>query len=129
MSETKEDRVTREILKRSVIDTIDPDFTEMMMKRIYRENRKRHIMKNLFVNFSIFAIIDTFILLAIRLTGLSALELVNASVSFLNRLLGQAGRFKEAIAGNDLAMYLVLSIGGIAALLAIIELKLNSWDR
>jgi hypothetical protein len=86
-------------------------------------------VSNLATNLFIFAVIDTLILMAVRVTGLSVFELSYRGVNLLNRVLGQAAVLKEAVSENGLVTYLVLSIGGIAALLAIIELKLNSPDR
>ena len=129
MSDLKDDREAREILKQSLLELINPDFNAATMKKIYRENRKRRILGNLATNLFIFAVIDSLILMAVRVTGLSVFELSYRGVNLLNRVLGQAAVLKEAVSENGLVTYLVLSIGGIAALLAIIELKLNSSDR
>ena len=129
MSDLKDDREAREILKQSLLELINPDFNAATMKKIYRENRKRRIVSNLATNLFIFAVIDSLILMAVRVTGLSVFELSYRGVNLLNRVLGQAAVLKEAVSENGLVTYLVLSIGGIAALLAIIELKLNSSDR
>ncbi len=129
MNRPENDGETREILRKSLLDLSDPEFNAVTMKRIYRESRKRRIVSNLATNLFIFAVIDTLILMAVRVTGLSVFELSYRGVNLLNRVLGQAAVLKEAVSENGLVTYLVLSIGGIAALLAIIELKLNSPDR
>ncbi len=129
MNHIENDEETREILRKSLLDLSDPEFNAVTMKRILRENRKRRILSNLATNLFIFAVIDTLILMAVRVTGLSVFELSYRGVNFLNRLLGQAAELKEAVGNNGMVTYLVLSIGGIAALLAIIELKFNSSDR
>ncbi len=124
-----DDKLTRDILKKSYVELTDPEFSAATMKRIVRESWRRRIVNNFLVNLLVFIAIDALIWLGLRLTGMSAFELANRSISLLNTMLFQASELKEIVAGNHLATYLVLSIGGLAALLAILESRLSSWKK
>lgn len=129
MKDFNDDKLMRDILKKSYVELANPEFNASAMKRIVRESRKRRFVSNVLVNVLAFIAIDALILLGLQLTRMSAFDLANRSVTLLNRMLFQASDLKETVMGNHLTPYLVLSIGGIAAILAILELRLGSWKN
>jgi hypothetical protein len=129
MKDLNDDKLARDILKKSYVELRNPEFNASAMNRIVRESRRLRIVNNLLVNLLVFIAIDALILLGLQLTGMSALDLAYRSVTLLNRILFQASELKETVMGNYLATYVVLSIGGIAAILAILESRLSSWKN
>lgn len=129
MKELNDDKLTRDILKKSYVEFADPEFNAATMRRIVRDNRRRRLVNDFLLNIMIFISIDALIWLVMRLTGMDVFDLTNRTLSLLNRILFQAGELKETVAGNHLTTYLVLSIGGIAALLALLESRLSSPNK
>ncbi len=129
MKDLNDDKLMKDILKKSYVELTDPGFDSTTMKRIVRESRRRRILSNFLVNLLVFISIDALILLGMRLTGMDVFDLTNRTLSLLYGILLRAGEVKETVAGNHLSTYVVLSIGGIAALLAILESRLNSWKN
>ncbi len=126
MKEFSDDKLMRDILKKSYVELTDPEFDSATLRRIVRESRKRRIVNNLLVNFLAFIAIDSIIWLSMHLTGMDVFDLTNRTLILLDGILLRAGEVKETVAGNHLTPYLVLAIGGIAALLAVLESRLGS---
>jgi hypothetical protein len=129
MKDLNDDNLMRDIGRKSCVELTDPEFSVVTMKRVVRESWRRRIVNNFLVNLLVFATIDALIWLGLRLTGMSPFDLANRVVALLNQAVFQASELKEAVAGNHFATYVVLSIGGIAALLAIVESRLSSWKN
>ncbi len=129
MKELNDDNLTRDILKKSYVELADPEFNAATMKRIVRDNWKRRVVNDFLLNILVFISIDALIWLGIRLAGMNVFDLTNRTLSLLNRILFQAGELKETVTGNHLATYLVLAVGGMAAILAILESRLSSWKK
>ncbi len=126
MKEFSDDKLMRDILKKSYVELTDPEFDSATLRRIVRESRKRRIVNNLLVNLLAFIAIDSIIWLSMHLTGMDVFDLTNRTLILLDGILLRAGEVKETVAGNHLTPYLVLAIGGIAALLAVLESRLGS---
>ncbi len=130
MKELNDDKLTREILKKSYVELADPEFNAAAMKRIVRDSRRRRFVNDFLLNIMVFISIDALLWLGMRLTGMDVFELTNRTLSLLNRILFQAGELRQTVAGNNhLATYVVLCIGGIAALLALLESRLSSPNK
>jgi len=129
MKDFNDDKLMRDILRKSYVELTDPEFDSATMKRIIRESRRRRIVNNFLLNLLVFIAIDALIWLGMQLTGMDVFDLTNRTLTLLNGILLRAGEVKETVAGNHLTPYLVLSIGGIAAILAILESRLSSWKN
>lgn len=127
MKDRVNDGITRDILKNSYLELTDPEFESATMKRIARQSRRRRIAGNILLNIVAFVVIDTFIFLFLKLIGLSVFDLADGSVNLLNGILSQTGQLKGTIVGNNLGTYMLLSLGGVIAILTIAEMRISSW--
>lgn len=126
MKEPSDDKLMREIVRNSYLELDDREFDAVVMIKIMRAGKRRRIMGNLLISLLIFAAIDAFIWLAIRVTGLSVTGFVNLAVGGLSEIFTREGHLEQTVMANNLTVCLLLSIGAVAAALAIIELQLNS---
>lgn len=129
MKGSGEERVTREILMKSYLDLEDPEFSAVTMKKILRESRRRRIVDNFLVNLLAFIATDAFIWLGLHLTGINIPDIVKRTIVLFNRVFVQAAQLNGTIAVSEPAAWIVLSIGAMAALLAIAESRLGSWKN
>ena len=123
------DKLTKDILKSSYLELADPDFNNTTMKKILYENRKRHILENIFLCFLAFVTVDTLIFLVLWLLGLNVFNIALQSSSMPREIFFQVGELRNSLVKNQSVMYVMLSFGGIMALLTLLESKLKSRER
>lgn len=127
MNSINDDRVMKDIVRDSYLDLTDPEFNSATMKRIVCDTRRRRVLNGIFVNLLVFVAIDSLILLLLSLTGSSVADLAGEAVKFLDSILFRTGQLKAPVAASQLAAYVMLSVAGILAIFAILELRMGSW--
>ncbi|MFZ1977560.1 MAG: hypothetical protein WAV76_06350 [Bacteroidota bacterium] len=121
--------LTKEILKSSYLEVTDPDFNGTTMKKILHESRRRRILENIFLCFLAFAAVDTLIFLVLWLLGLNVFNIALQSSNMPREILFQIGELRNSLVKNEFIMYVMLSFGGIMALLTLLESKFKSRER
>jgi len=123
------DKLTKEILKNSLLEVTNPDFNVTTMKKIQHESRKQRILENIFLCFLVFVAVDALIFLVLWLTGLNIFEVAHRLIGMPHQILFHAEKLKNSIIENAFIKYVMLSFGGVMLLLMLIESKLKLLDR
>ena len=123
------DKLTKDILKNSYLEVTDPDFNSATMKIVLHESRKRRILENIFLCFLAFAAVDTLIFLVLWLLGLNVFDIALRLGAMPRDILIQVGQLRSSLVKNEDIMYVMLSFGGIMAILTFLESKLKSRER
>jgi hypothetical protein len=129
MQNSNIDKLTKDILKNSYLEVTDPDFNSATMKIVLQESRKRRILENIFLCFLAFAAVDTLIFLVLWLLGLNVFDIALRLGAMPRDILIQVGQLRSSLVKNEGIMYVMLSFGGIMAILTFLESKLKSRER
>jgi hypothetical protein len=129
MKHSNIDKLTKEILKQSHLEINDPDFQKTIMKNILREHRKRRMLENIFLCILVFVAVDTLVFLGLWLTNMNIFDIAVRLVKMPHALFSQMEKVKNSILGNGLVKYVILSFGGLLAMLMILESKLSERSK
>jgi len=108
------DKLAKDILKNSYLEVTDPDFNEVIMKRVLQESRKQRVLENILLCVLVFVAVDSLIFLVLWLLGLNIFDVALRSENISQELLLHIDKFTDAILHNEFIKYIFLSFGLIA---------------
>jgi hypothetical protein len=129
MKNSNIDKFVKDILKSSYLEVTDPDFNVTTMKKILHESRKQRVLENILLCFLVFVAVDALIFLVLWLSGLNIFDVAIRSGSVPHEILFHTEKLKNSIIENAFIKYVMLSFGGLMAILMIIESKLKLLER
>lgn len=110
MDSTNVDKLTKDILENSMLELTNPDFNNLLMKKIKSESHKQSILHNIVLYFLTFLSLDAIIFALLKLMHIRITDIVPKATAFTQGIVSNIQNSPSNIGQFLLIYFLILAI-------------------